>query len=267
MCKAVMSEFVVKFGLYRHYFKMNFDKLEIYDKDFIYGIVAMIFKYTAGIVTLFFIFDIVYDINGWSLYQILFMYGLNLVGFSLWSCFFINTITLPYYIRDGEFERFLLRPVDPIFQIMMDGFDEDSWGELIVGIVILGFAWHRLGVPVWYLLFVPLIALSACFIYAGMSIILSTVSFYTVAQADVANLTFDVKELAQYPITIYPRAFQFIFTFLCPVAFVAFVPSLTFFGDIPIWIVFILPVISLIYYHSAKKIWHYGLRCYSGVGT
>ena len=265
--KAIMENSKRKFSLYKHYFKMNIDELEIYDKDFIFGIIAMIFNYAAGIITLFFIFDIVHDINGWTMYQILFMYGLNLVGFSLWSCFFINTISLPYYIQGGEFERFLLRPVDPVFQIMMDGFDEDSWGELVVGIIILAFGWYNMEVTIWSLIFIPIVLLSSCFIYAGISIMLSTVSFFTVAQTDVANLTFDFKELAQYPMTIYPKAIQFVFTFLCPVAFVAFVPSLSILGKTSIWFILVLPVISFIYYNVSKIVWNFGLKHYTGVGT
>lgn len=59
-----------------------------------------------------------------------------------------------------------------------------------------------------------LVAVSACFIYAGISILLSTVSFFTVAQSDVENFTMQIKEVAKYPMTIYPKALQVVFTFI-----------------------------------------------------
>ena len=267
MIKKLWKPFKRKLKLYRQYFRMNLDELEVYDKDFIFGVVSMFISYAAGILSLFFIFDFVHEINGWTLKQILFMYGLNLIGYSLWSCFFINTISLPYYIRRGEFDRFLLRPIEPIFQIMMDGFDEDSWGELIIGLAVFTYAWIQLEISVWYVFLIPIIALSSCFIYAGTSIVLSTVSFFTVSQADVANFTFEIRELAQYPITIYPKIFQIIFTFIFPVAFVAFFPSAALFDKIPIWLIALVPIVAFGYYKLSKLIWNIGVKHYCGTGT
>ena len=36
--------------------------------------------------------------------------------------------------RNGNFDRFLVKPLHPLFQIFMEGFDDDAWGDLIVGI-------------------------------------------------------------------------------------------------------------------------------------
>jgi ABC-2 type transport system permease protein len=249
------------------YIKINFAAMEVYDKDFIFGIIAMLVNYAAGILSLFFIFEFVHEINGWTLQQVLFLYGLNLTGYSLWSCFFINTITLPYYIRNGEFDKFLLRPVEPIFQIMMDGFDDDSWGELIVGVIVFAYSWISLKIPAIYALFIPVVAVSGCLVYAGMSIALSTVSFFTIAQADVANLTNQIKELAQYPISIYPKVIRIIFTFLCPVAFIAFIPSLVVFRMVTVWAIIAIPLVSLIFFLLSIRIWMIGVKHYGGTGT
>ncbi len=227
----------------------------------------MLINYAAGILSLFFIFEFVHEINGWMLQQVLFLYGLNLTDYSLWSCFFINTITLPYYIRNGEFDKFRLRPVEPIFQIMMDGFDDDSWGELIVGVIVLTYSWISLKIPAVYALFFPVVAVSGCLVYAGMSIALSTVSFFTIAQADVANLTNQIKELAQYPISIYPKVIRIIFTFLCPVAFIAFIPSLIVFRMVSVWVIIAVPLVSLIFFLLSIKIWMIGVKHYGGTGT
>jgi len=249
------------------YLRINFAEIAIYDKDFIFGVISMVINYIAGILSLFFMFEFVHEINGWTLQQVLFMYGLNLTGFSLWSCFFINTITLPYYILDGEFDKFLLRPIEPIFQIMMDGFDEDSWGELIVGIIVLTYSWINLKIPIVYTLCIPIVTLSGCLVYAGMSIALSTVSFFTITQADVANLTNQIKELAQYHISIYPKAIRLFFTFLCPVAFIAFIPGLIVFRLVNVWVIFSIPFVSLLFFLLSIKIWNIGVKHYSGTGT
>ncbi|MCL1936244.1 MAG: ABC-2 family transporter protein [Defluviitaleaceae bacterium] len=256
-----------KILLFKYFFKMNFKALEIYDKDFIIGVITMVIKYVVSITALIFIFDFIQDINGWDLDGLLLIYGLNLIGFSLWSSLFINTISLPYYIRDGEFDRFLLRPIHPLFQIMMDGFDEDSWGELIVGIIILIIAWTRLDITWSYLIFVPFIAVAGCLIYAGISILLSTVSFFTITQSDVANLTFEIKELARYPFTIYPKTISIFFTFIVPIALVSFTPASIILGMYSPLVFLLFPIIGYLFYRFSKFVWGFGVRYYGSTGT
>jgi ABC-2 type transport system permease protein len=116
-------------------------------------------------------------------------------------------------------------------------------------------------------LFIPVVAVSGCLVYAGMSIALSTVSFFTIAQADVANLTNQIKELAQYPISIYPKVIRIIFTFLCPVAFIAFIPSLIVFRMVSVWVIIAIPLVSLIFFLLSIRIWMIGVKHYGGTGT
>ena len=263
----IFAKLKYRIKLYAVFFRINYRELEVYSLDFLFGIFAKLLEYAAEILALFFIFELVPEINGWDKYQVFFIFGLNLVGFALWSCFFINTITLPYYIQRGEFDRFLVRPVPPLLQIMLDGFDDDSWGDLVTGLAVLIYAWVKLGVGLWCLPIVILAVVSGCFIYAGISILLSTVSFFTIAQADVADFTMQIKEIAKYPMTVYPKVLQFIFTFIFPVAFVAFLPVRVIMGDMGLPWAVLIPVIAGVFYWLSKKVWQIGLRHYGSSGT
>lgn len=253
-------------SLVKQYYKINIKSIAVYDKDFYFGIVAMMIEYMASFVVIFFLYDSITDINGFTLYQLLLLQGINLVGFSLWSCFFVNTISLSYYIRMGELDRFLLRPVSPMFQIMMSGFDEDAWGELIVGLIIFGVAYYNLQLDWYLLLLVPFIFLSSCLIYAGISILFSTISFFAIGQADFANVVMDVKEFAKYPLSIYNKPLKIIFSTVLPIGFVAYYPSMLFFEN-KILVVFITLFISILFYILANCIWSIGLKRYGSTGS
>lgn len=256
------------FKLFIYYYKINLKEVAIYDKDFYFGIISMLIEYAAGVMVIFFIFDVVEEINGWTFYEILFLYGFNLIGFSLWSCFFINTISLPYYVIDGSLDRFLLRPVSPIFQIMMDGFDEDSWGELITGLIIFIYSWIKLEINIYLLIITPVFFLSACFIYAGISIMFSALSFFTVGKADFANLTMEFKEFAKYPMTIYKKSIQIIFLTIIPIGFVAYYPSRIFLEGVQYsYLIIVIPIISFVYYKLSKIFWNLGLKKYGSTGS
>ncbi|MDE7326669.1 MAG: ABC transporter permease [Lachnospiraceae bacterium] len=103
--------------------------------------------------------------------------------------------------------------------------------------------------------------------YAGISILLSTFSFFTVGNADVANFTMQIKEIAKYPITIYPKVLQIVFTFVFPVAFVAFLPMRMIMGEIGVFWIAALPVVSGVFYWFSKKVWMLDLRHYGSSGT
>lgn len=253
--------------LIRCYYKRNIDALEIYSKDFIIGILSNFILCAAEILMLVFVFDFVNTIDGWTLPQMLLLYSINQIGASLWACFCINTITLPYYIQNGEFDRFLLRPVSPLFQIMMDGFDDDSWGDLLIGILLLGYSWIKLSLPAARLLLLPVFCISAAVIYASITILLSTISFFTIAHTDAANLVNEFQTFAQYPLSIYPKVICVVFTFVFPISFVSFFPSMIILQKYSIFLSMLFPIVAFIFLKVSSKVWYWGLKHYVGTGT
>jgi ABC-2 type transport system permease protein len=154
-----------------------------------------------------------------------------------------------------------------VYGLNLDGFDDDSFGEFATGIVILIYSWVKLKISPWYLPVALIAAVSGCFIYAGISILLSSFSFFTVGNADVANFTMQIKDIAKYPMTIYPKVLQFVFTFIFPVAFVAFLPMRMIMGDIRVFLIMLVPLVSGAFYWFSKKIWMLSLRHYGSSGS
>lgn len=250
------------------YYKSNILPIKVYDKDFLFGVISMILDYASKLLILFFIFEIVDNINGWDYYQLLFIFGINTLCLSLWSCFCINTISLPYYIRDGKMDTFLIRPLHPLFQIMMDGFDEDAWGELIVGIIITVIGFIKLKLSLIFIIILPIVCISGAFIYAGISILFSTASFFTSTKVDFANLVFEFSEFAMYPMGIYNKSLRILFSTLIPIAFVSYYPSLGIFESVKnILLLILLPVISFVYFLITVKVWNIGLKRYGSTGS
>lgn len=248
---------------------INFKSLQAYGVDFIFGIIAEIINCLAGLAVVLFIYQLVPKIAGWSLDEILLLYGLSTIGNGVWACFCVNTISLPYYLQDGSFDRFLVRPINPIFQIMMDGFEDDGVGELILGIGMLAYAWIHIGISPIRLIGVPIFAVSAALIYAGISILLSTVSFYTIA-GNVANLAMDLEDFTKYPMSIYSRGLRILFSTAVPIGMIAYYPSFYFLKkDVSYWLLLLLiPIFAYVFYMVCKFVWtKVGLSKYSSTGS
>lgn len=257
------------FRLYLEFLKINIKGIVIYDLDFIIGIAGLLLNNFMSFCILLFIFNFIDKLKGWSFDQILFIFGFSATSFALWHCFFVNTISLTYYIRYGFLDRFLLRPINPIFQIMTDGFDEDGWSDLIFGISILVIAIIRLKLLSFYLLLLPLLIIGASLIYVSISLLFSISSFITIGNTNISNLIYDFKEFTKYPLPIYNQVLRIIFTSIIPVGFASFYPSLFFISNYKngLLIGLLSPFISLLFFLITTKIWMFSLKFYKSSGT
>jgi ABC-2 type transport system permease protein len=79
---------------------------------------------------------------------------------------------------------------------------------------------------------------------------------------------FRFKDYAKYPVSIFNPILQFIFTFIIPIAFIAYYPSLFFLRphDIPL-LSYFYPVFGIIFFYISYKIWMKGALSYNGTGT
>ena len=143
-------------NLFWKYFSLNVKGLKSYGTDFYIGIFAMMIKNISSLFLLFFLYTLVPKLDGWSFYEILYLYSLSTMGFAMWRCLFMNTLNISYYVRNGILDRFLVKPINPLFQIFMEGFDDDAWGDLIIGILINIICMYQLQLS-WYSLLFSLI--------------------------------------------------------------------------------------------------------------
>ena len=51
------------------------------------------------------------------------------------------------YIRTGSFDRFLVRPINPLFHLLADRFCHDGIGNFLVGSVLVVTAGRQLAIP------------------------------------------------------------------------------------------------------------------------
>ncbi len=255
--------------LYLRYLSINIKSIMVYDIDYLVGIIAMIIKSVVNFCLLLILFQLVDNINGWTFNEMLFLYGFSEISYALWHCCFIDTITIPTYIQTGEFDRFLTKPVNPLFQIMMEAFDEDGWGELFFGIIIMIISIVRLNLFSWKLLLLPFMCIAACLIFASMSIICSSVAFYTIGNIDLTDNVMDFKEFAKYPMSIFNSTLQIVFTCILPIGFTAYYPSLMFLrntGINTIVISLITIPVAIVFFILSCKWWNFSLKKYNSSG-
>jgi hypothetical protein len=76
-----------------------------------------------------------------GLRQMAFLYGLWMLGHAFHNTFFFTVGEVPNMIREGRFDRFLVRPLDPLFQAVT--VPQQIWpDELILAFFFFGFVTH-----------------------------------------------------------------------------------------------------------------------------
>lgn len=162
--------------LFWQYLKLNIKGLKSYGTDFYIGVLAMMLKNISSLFLLFFLYTLVPTLEGWSFFELLHLYSLSTMGFAMWRCLFMNTLNISYYVREGEFENFLVKPLNPLFQIFMEGFDDDAWGDLVIGMILNVVCILQLHLSWWSFVFAVILAFFGSLIFASFSILGSIVS-------------------------------------------------------------------------------------------
>ena len=108
---------------------------------------------------------------------------------------------------------------------------------------------------------------ASLFMIAIMNIAAAT-CFWIINSGYVMVMAVKFKDYARYPATIFNPVFKFIFTFIIPIAFIAYYPSLVVLrpDEIPI-LSWLSPVIGIVFFFISYKIWMKGAMSYSGTGS
>lgn len=241
-----------------------------YRTDFIISTLGMILTNIVGMVTFWIMFQKFTNINGWNYHEMLFLYGFSLIALTPMQCFFDNNWNLRNHVYSGDFIKYCFRPINIFFYFISEVFDIKGIGQFFMGSIALSYAWIKLELDfsIWILLklFIALITASL-FMISIMNIAAAT-CFWIINSGYIMVTIFKFTEYARYPANIYQSVFRFCFTFIIPIAFVAYYPSLTFLrpDQIPI-LTQIAPLVGILFFILSYKIWMKGATTYSGTGS
>ncbi|MDD2773552.1 MAG: ABC-2 family transporter protein [Elusimicrobiales bacterium] len=207
---------------------LNFKSRIIYRWDFLAAIGVKGLETVVSYLLLNFLLAKVPLIAGYDRGHVILMFGLTELAFALWHCFFINSLSIGSYVREGQMDRFLLRPMNPVIQIILDGFDEDGWGGLAVAIATVALA-ANLGagptsVSEWCC--ASLIAFCGALIFFSISLTLSSLSLWSQTQGNLGLVVMDIRVFARFPSTIYPGWLRAIVSSIVPLAACGYWPAL-----------------------------------------
>lgn len=241
-----------------------------YRADFIISTVGMICTNIAGFISFWILFHNFPSINGWSYHEMLFLYGFSLVSLTPVQCLFDNNWSLRQYVYSGDFIKYCFRPINLFFYFQSEVFDVKGLGQLAFGIGTLVYAWIRIGMGFSVLILLKMLVflLTASLVMIALQNAAAASCFWIQNSFYLLDLVCRFRDYARYPITIFSPVFRFIFTFVMPIAFIAYYPSLVILRPdaVPV-LSWISPLIGVIFFYLSYRLWMHGALKYSGTGS
>lgn len=256
--------------IYRKILAQDIKSKMSYRADFIISTIGMICTNVAGFISFWILFRNFPSVNGWNYYEMLFLYGFSLIALTPVQCLFDNNWSLRIYVYSGDFIKYCFRPINLFFYYQSEVFDIKGLGQLAFGIGTLAYAWTKIGLGFtpFILLKVVVFLLTASLIMIAMQNAAAATCFWIQNSFYVLDLVTRFKDYAKYPITIFNPVFRFVFTFLIPIAFIAYYPSLVVLrpDEVPL-LSLLSPFVGILFFWLSYRFWMYGAMKYSGTGS
>lgn len=224
----------------------------------------------SGFYVLKVIMDSAGDIAGWNFPQVAFLYAIGLLCHGVDDLLFIQGRGIDRGIIRGEFDRMLLRPLGVFFQFATGAFNWCGFFTIIPGIAVLGYACSllELRVTLALCLFVLVVTAAGSVIRGSILYLIGSIAFWTKKSSSLVVLDLTLKQrVSIYPLTIFPKWLQVLFTFVLPLGFINFYPvsgllkapiglHLPLPLDLMIW----SPIVAAILFWLARGLFGYALR-------
>lgn len=223
------------------------------------------------------IFGRVESLEGWSLAEVAFLYGVSGTAFGLADCFVSAVERCSQRIKDGTFDRLLIRPLGPLLQLSAEEFAFRRFGKLAQAMAVLGVSVAALDVA-WdpgRVAMVPVMVLAGFAIFSAIFVVTSSLAFWTVDTQEFANaFTYGGNFMTQYPLAVFAPWMRRL-AMVTGLAFVNYVPALHVLGrnteaerfGLPGAAVFASPLVGAAAALAAAWVWRTAIRHYRSTGS
>ena len=245
-----------------------------YRYAFVMNILGWAMTYAGTAITMWVLLYSFGAIEGWSFWELLFLFALSVLSWGVCVVFFFHFRTLDQFIVQGTFDRFLVRPIHPFFHFMSMKFDVRAFGQFLFSIVAVVMAYDKLSLHwnLWQWLVFLGAVIGGTLIQGGLLIAISAMAFWTTRSERVYWVVmWPAKSLMNYPLSIYPRVVQGLVTFVLPFAFVNYLPALLLLGKpsgiYPAYWGFFSVLVGGIFFWLCFRLWMLGLNRYKSAGS
>jgi ABC-2 type transport system permease protein len=238
------------------------------------GFFLAVFEAVARLALVWLTFGLIYRytdrVAGWSQDEVLVLVGVFRIVDGLIHAFVApNMGRIPDYVRQGELDFHLLRPVDSQFLVSTRRMELSQLADVAIGVGIVlhgasraGIAWSPLAVAQ-----AALLALCGLLLLYAAWFAIMTCAFWLVSIGNLEELFFGLWEGARYPVQFFSGAMRALFTFGFPVAFATTFPTEALLGRAPAWSLPVGLALAAAALTGSHLFWRRALRQYESASS
>jgi viologen exporter family transport system permease protein len=216
-----------------------------------------------------------HSIGGWTLSDLAVLYSMRLLAHAAWLVPLNRLTFLDNMVREGDFDRYLIRPLNPLVQIMTSRFEMNVIGDIVTAtgfFAVTAVVAHVSFSPL-HVVYLILAVIGGGLAEASVVLAISSLSF-RVVQVWAAQYLADQVFLmfGSYPMRVFGRVTGWVLTWLVPVAFVAYIPSGVLLNrvgglHVPAPFAWGAPLVGAVWFYAAYRLWCWQVRGYQSTGT
>lgn len=247
-----------------------------YRIDTLVATLAVFVRESANIVVIYLALIKFDKINGWNVNEMLFLFSLLFLTYAIVVALFADLRDFSRMIREGRFDRLMVRPRGLLFQLVLNNADFiAAAGHGTLGILLFIFSAGKVGIQwnvVTVVYYISAI-IGGVLIQGGIFVIFSALSFYFVETGSMRAIFYgSMRKFAGYPISIYNKLIQMLMIYVVPFAFVNYFPAqyLLRKEDMVLYneaYMYVAPLVGVVVYVMAYVFWRISVRRYTSTGN
>jgi len=257
------------------YIKYNIKWQTAYKKSFIMNFISQFVSYAVDFGLMWIMVNSFGNMNSWNKYEVMLLYAMSLASYAIGGAFFFNiSLDMPKQIHSGEFDDFLIKPLNLLPYLISRNFLIGYISHLTLSITMIAICFVNIGLrlTVLEMLFFIFSVLSGAVIYSALFLLISIPAFFTTKLESLRGIVFFFRQMSYYPLSIFPKALQVLLTFIIPYGMINFFPvqavirknDILMFGP---YIKYVAPLFAAGLFTLSVFLFNLGVRRYKSTGS
>ena len=237
-------------------------------------VLANSIQWVVGFATIKFVVDQFGSIGGWNYESLAFLYGMSVLSHGLAVVFFIQTWYMGYCVIEGEYDMFLLRSMNLLFQFLFMDFNLIGFTDMIPGLMVFVYGCMKVHIALnlTNIMLILFTLVGGTLIRGSVWLFCGSMSFWTKSTAKFTDMVGELFErVSMYPLTIYPRWARVLFTFILPLAWITYHPVKDMLAlepaTIPVPMAVVTMTVGLLMFAGSCVVFRLGMGKYESAGS
>ena len=216
-----------------------------------------------------------HTIGGWTLGELAFLYGLLLFESSISTLIFSFSqgSMFEWLVREGQFDRYLVRPLPLLLQLITSRLHVPILGSMLGGITLCLVANTMVHID-WSpaaLAYLLLAMVGCCLLQSGIYLLVDSLAFRFLGTGMLFAMIGDFSKYGNYPLKIYAVSLRFFLTFVFPLAFMGYFPAAVLLNhtaelSVPAIVAYLAPLVGVIWFIPSYLLFQHEVRNYQSAG-